>query len=173
MGDKVPIVCFTKKESSSTCMKWTKSLNNSLMISLMVVLGGFSCGICVIYFCVPCAVTKPASCGDLTTSSNVTHFQSQIPAQTLNVLSMCNVSFIGDSSNLQHPILQGVFDFLLAIEDIDKSLPQILEGGVIMLCDDLLQVIQQLEYNVQKAVKHVKNLQESLEPKHRRRPPLH
>lgn len=169
MGDKVPTVCSTKKERSSICMKWTKSFNTSLVIFLIVVLGGFSC---VIYFCVPCAVTKQASGGDLTATLSVTYFQSQIPAQTLNVLSMCNVTFIGDSSNLQHPILQGIFDFLLAIEEINKSLPQFLDGGVIMLCDNLLQVIQQLEYDVQKAIKHVKNLQESLKPKYRRRSPL-
>ena len=152
MDDKVPTVCSTKI---------------LLVISIIVVLGGFSCGGCVVYYCLPCAVTKQVSDGDLTSTSNVTCFQSQIPSQTL---SMCNVTF---SSNVQHTILQEVFDFLWTIEDINKSLPPFSESGIIMLRKDLLQVIQQLEYDVQSAVKHVKKLQESLKPKYRRRPPPH
>ena len=138
-----------------------------MVIFIIVVLSGFSCGVCVVYYCLPCAVTKQVLGGYLTSTSNVTCFQSLIPSQTW---SMCNVTF---SSHLQHTILQGVFDFLWTIEEINKSLPPFSEGGVIMLRKDLLQVIQQLEYDIQNAVKHIKKLQESLKPKHRRRPPPH
>lgn len=171
MGDNVPTVCSTK-ERASVCFKWTKSFNTSLVTSIMVVLGVFICGVCVVHYCIPCAVTKQASSGDLTaTPSNVICFQSQIPVQAY-VLSMCNITFIpDDGGHLQHTIQQGIFDFLLAMEEINKSLPPFSEGGVIMLCKDLVQIIQQLENDIQNAVKHVKKLQESLKPKQRRRPP--
>ena len=176
MGDNVPPVCsikVLKKEGSSSCIKWIKSLNTSLMISILLVLVGFSYGVFIVYYCVPCAITKQASHGDLVSSSNVTCFQSQIPAQALDVFSTCNITFIGDSSHLQYTILQGIFDFSWTTEEINKSLPPFSEGGVIMFCKDLLLIIQQLEHDVQKAVKHVKELQESLKPKLRRRPPPH
>lgn len=175
MGDNVPPVCSTKvlkKEGSSSWIKWTKNLNASLVISIFLVLVCFICGIFV-YYCVPCVITKQASYGDLVSTSNVTCFQSQIPAVALGVFNMCNITFIDNSSHIQHTILQGIFDFLWTIEEINRSLPPFSEGGVIMFCKDLLPAIQQLEHDVQEAVKHVKILQESLKPKHRRRPPPH
>jgi hypothetical protein len=175
MGDKVPPVCSTKelkRKGSSSCIKWTRSLNTSLvMISILLVLVCFSLGIFIIYYCSPCDSTKQASSGDLTSTSNITCFQSQTPAQAVNIFNMCNITFVGNNSHLQHTILQGIFDFLWTIEEINKSLPPSSEGGVIMFCKDLLTVVQQLQYDVQKAVKYVKKLQESLKPKHRRRPP--
>ena len=173
MGDIVPPLYSTKilkKEASSRCIKWTKILNTSLVFSMVVC---FICGFFIVYYCVPCASTKQVSHGDLVSSSNVTCFQPQIPAVALDVFSICNISFLDDGSHIQHIILQRIFDFSWTIEDINKSLPPFSEGGVIMFCNKLLLIIQQLEHDVQKAVKHVKELQESLKPKHRRRPPLY
>ena len=171
MDDEVPAEVL-KQERSGTCTKWTKSyLNPSLVVFTMVVLGGLSCGVCA-YYCMPCAVIKQASGGDLITASNATSLQSPIPVPAPNIFNMCNITFsVRDSSHFQCTILEGVLDFLWTIEEINKSLPPFSEGGVIMLCNNLQSIIQQLEEDVQEAVKRVKKLQESLEPKQRRRPP--
>ena len=173
MGDKVPTAACSskllpkeKKERSSFC---TKAINSSLVIFVLGVLVGFSCGVCITYFYIPCSLTKETSDGDLTATLNVTRFQSQTPAQSFDVCGMYNITFIDDGSHLQYTILQGIFNFLQTTEVINKSLPPFSEGGVRMLRKELLQVNQQLESDVQKAIKQLKKLQESLKPKPRRR----
>ena len=180
MGDKVPTVCSSKhlkkekNEQSRFSRILKKILNSFLFIFIVGVLVGSSCGVCVVYFYVPCSEIKVASDGDLIITSNITCLQSQTPAQGLDIFGMHNITFIDESSHLQKTILvQELLSFLQITELINKSLPPFSEGGVSMLRKELLQVIQQLKNDIQKASNKLKKLQESLKPKSRRRPSLH
>ena len=176
MDDKVPTLCDDSstpkemKKKSGFCIEWTKIFNSPLGMLIIGLLLGFGCGIFVVCN-MRCEVEKHT---DLTITSNLTNcLQLQTPSQRFDKMGMHNVTTVSDESshlNLD-AVLQGIFNLLQVIEGIDKSIPPYPEGGVTMLRKELQDVIYQLEYDVKKASEHIRELQESLKSKPRRRPP--